>query len=189
MTGEDCLRMLGAACGDNRQCLELLTTHSRAVADLCLEIIDRRGLGLDREFVETAALLHDIGVVKCDAPSIHCHGSEPYIRHGVEGRAMLEAAGLLRHALVCERHTGSGITAAEIVAQRLPLPLRDMVPQSEEEELVCYADKFFSKSRTPERQKSASEAYRSVSKFGEASAARFRDMHSKFGLEELGPLK
>ena len=89
---------------------------------------DAKGLDIDREFVYEAALLHDIGVVKCDAPSIHCHGTRPYICHGIEGRAMLESLGLPRHALVCERHTGSGLSVADIISQNLPLPTATCSP-------------------------------------------------------------
>ncbi|MEZ4602993.1 MAG: hypothetical protein R2861_06175 [Desulfobacterales bacterium] len=33
----------------------------------------------------------------------------------------------------------------EIQTHHLPLPLRSMVPVTLEEEIICYADKFFSK--------------------------------------------
>ncbi len=61
---------------------------------------------------------------------------------------MLEAEGLPRHALVCERHTGAGLTVDDIISQRLPLPLRDMTPQTLEERLICYADKFYPRAAT-----------------------------------------
>jgi hypothetical protein len=48
-------------------------------------------------------------------------------------------------ALVCERHIGVGISIAEIQHHNLPLPSRDMIPVSIEEQLICYSDKFFSK--------------------------------------------
>jgi len=47
--------------------------------------------------------------------------------------------------MVCERHVGVGITAEEIRHHNLPLPARDMVPISIEEQVICFADKFFSK--------------------------------------------
>jgi len=46
---------------------------------------------------------------------------------------------------VCERHVGVGITAEEIKRHNLPLPEYDMVPISIEEQVICFADKFFSK--------------------------------------------
>jgi uncharacterized protein len=99
----------------------------------------------DLRFIEEAAMLHDIGIFETQAPRIHCHGTKPYVCHGVIGRDLLEQKGLARHGLVCERHVGVGMTVADIREQQLPLPLRDMRPVSLEETIICYADKFFSK--------------------------------------------
>ena len=43
-------------------------------------------------------------------------------------RELLEKEGLPQHALVCDRHTGVGITIEDIRAQELPIPERDMTP-------------------------------------------------------------
>ena len=62
---------------------QLLVTHSQSVAQLALQIVSLHPeLPFDRQFVLEAAMLHDIGIRRCDAPGIHCHGTEPYIRHG-----------------------------------------------------------------------------------------------------------
>lgn len=160
---------------------ETLTVHSEMVARKVMEIVRRRNLKLDEEFAVEAALLHDIGIVRCDAPGIHCHGSLPYICHGTEGRRILEAEGLPRHALVCERHTGSGLTVQDIEAQGLPIPHRDMLPISIEERLVCYADKFFSKGGDLREEKPLDRVIRSMAKFGPDSLARFMQLHHEFG--------
>ena len=88
-------------------------------------------------------MLHDIGIGQCDAPGIHCHGTHLYIEHGYLGAELLRAEGLPRHALVCERHTGMGLSREMIEERGWPLPCRDMRPVTLEEKLVCYADKFF----------------------------------------------
>ena len=68
----------------------LLLKHSRQVADRVLYICDHhKELPVDRQFLEEAAMLHDIGVFRCDAPSIYCHGTEPYIKHGPIGGEIL----------------------------------------------------------------------------------------------------
>ena len=140
------------------------------------------GVPIDIEFVEEAAMLHDIGMRYTDAPGIHCHGSEPYILHGILGRRMLDSLGLFRHGRVCERHTGAGISAAEIVSQHLPItPPRDLLPESMEEKVICYADKFFSKSRLDEPAKTLERARASLAKFGEETMRRFDEMASVFG--------
>lgn len=162
----------------------ILTVHSRLVADKALRCARERGIGVDLEFVEEAAMLHDIGIVMCDAPDIECHGKLPYICHGVEGRRILEAEGLPRHALVCERHTGSGLTVEDIVRQNLPLPHRDMTPRSVEERLICYADKFYSKSGDIRREKPLEKVIRSMERHGEDTLARFLALHAEFGSQK-----
>lgn len=125
-------------------------------------------------------MLHDIGIRWCHAPAIHCHGDQPYILHGTLGADLLRREGWPRHALVCERHTGTGITRQQIVAQQLPLDLdRSYEPQTLEEQLVCYADKFYSKSH-PERVLTVVEAAKSLERFGHEGVARFLDWAARF---------
>lgn len=160
----------------------LLLRHSRDVAGLALSVCDRHPeLHLDRAFVEQGAMLHDIGIFLTDAPGIHCHGKDPYIRHGVDGAELLRGEGLPELARVCERHTGAGITLAQIEAQGLPLPHRDFLPETMEEKVICYADKFFSKSH-PERTKTVEQAARSLAKFGEDGVGRFMEWVELFGV-------
>ena len=91
----------------------------------------------------------------------------------------MRADGYPRHALVCERHTGTGLTVADIIAQNLPLPHRDMCPVSLEEKLVCFADKFYSKSN-PDREKPLDKVRKSVARYGEDSLRRFEEMAALF---------
>lgn len=151
----------------------ILTVHSRHVAVKALSIVDRHPeLNADRQFVEEAAMLHDIGIIRCNAPGIQCFGTEPYICHGTIGAEMLRAEGFPLHARVCERHTGAGLSLDDIIAQNLPVPHHDLMPESIEEQIICYADKFFSKTRLNE-EKTLEQAIRSLSKFGEEGVARF----------------
>ena len=121
-------------------------THSEQVAKKALDAAGRvKHLNPDLVFIEEAALLHDIGIFYTNTPQLGCHGKHPYVCHGILGRELLERHDLPRHALVCERHIGTGISANDIQEQNLPLPLRDMQPVSIEEQIICYADKFFSK--------------------------------------------
>ncbi len=159
---------------------EIYSTHTTMVARKA--VAAGRALGLSDErllFVEQAALLHDIGIVYVHCPEIYCHGSLPYLQHGIEGRRMLEAEGLFAHALVAENHVGVGIRRDEIIHMGLSLPPRDMLPQSTEEKLVCWADLFFSK--TPDRlrlEKPLAAVRQSVAKYGPAPLARFEALHA-----------
>lgn len=155
-------------------------SHSRLVADKTLQLAQAHPeLEIDLDFVYEAAMIHDIGVFLTNAPSIYCTGDQPYICHGVLGAELMRADGYPRHALVCERHTGTGLTVADIIAQNLPLPHRDMCPVSLEEKLVCFADKFYSKSN-PDREKPLDKVRKSVARYGEDSLRRFEEMAALF---------
>ncbi len=157
---------------------DLLLRHGERVAGKAMAVLDRAPwLDADRAFVYQAAILHDVGIGATRSPQLGCSGSLPYVCHGVEGRRMLDALGLTRHGRVCERHVGVGLRAVEIAARRLPLPLRDMLPQSLEERLICYADKFFSKSDDGCHEKCIETITRGLSRFGAAQVERFRVLH------------
>ena len=165
---------------DNPELLSILMKHSKAVADKALAIADAHPeLCLDRQFLLEAAMVHDIGIIKTDAPDIECFGDEPYIRHGVLGAEMMRAEGYPRHARVCERHTGAGLSLREIEEQGLPLPHVDLLPETLEEKVICYADKFFSKTKL-DREKTLEQAERSVAKHGGEGLRRFKEMEGLF---------
>ena len=158
---------------DNPPLKSLLLLHSTLVARKALAIVDSHPeLGADRGFVEEAAMLHDIGIFLTDAEPIHCFGKYHYLCHGYLGADLLRNEGLPRHALVAERHTGTGLTLKQILERDLPLPHRDMAPVSIEEKIVCFADKFFSKTR-PEEEKTVEQAENSLAKFGQEGVEIF----------------
>jgi uncharacterized protein len=88
------------------------------------------------------------------------------------GADLLREEGYGRHALVCERHTGAGISLRDIVDKELPLPHRDMLPVSIEEQLICFADKFFSKTELS-KERSVAEARHKLERFGTEGLERF----------------
>lgn len=161
----------------------ILLQHGRLVAEKALAAAARvPHLAPDRAFVESAALLHDIGIFLTDSPILDCHGREPYIRHGILGREILEALGLPRHGLVCERHVGVGLSAEDIRRTGLPLPGRDMRPVTVEEQIICYADKFFSKNGgEPPCEKSVAEIVASLRPYGKDKVERFMGWVELFG--------
>lgn len=165
---------------EDNELRHILINHSQSVARKALQIVSSHPeLHLDAQFVEEAAMLHDLGIFRTDAPGIQCFGSEPYICHGRLGAEILRKEGYERHARVCERHTGAGITCKEIIAQGLPLPHQDFLPETLEEKVICYADKFFSKTHL-DREKSIEKAEKSLAKFGEDGVIRFREWERMF---------
>lgn len=175
------LDILRKYCADNAALFDVLSRHSMDVARRALIVVDAHPeLHADRSFVYEAAMLHDIGCVMVDAPGIQCMGTEPYIRHGLLGGQILRAEHLPRHARVAERHTGTGLTVEAIRQQQLPLPQQDFSPETIEEKIVCYADKFYSKSRL-DAEKSYDQVLHSLRKFGPEDCRRFEQWHAIFG--------
>lgn len=168
----------------------LLLHHSRQVAERVEKIVRRHPeWELDSSFLEDAAMLHDVGIFRCDAPGIHCHGNAPYLHHGILGAEILrheavnaEAALRPRYeqlARVCERHTGTGLTAEQLEILDIHVASPDLMPETLEEQIVCYADKFYSKSH-PERERTIEQTIESLRKFGEDGVLKFSEWARRF---------
>lgn len=165
---------------DNMPLQRLLIFHSRQVTDRALSIARRHPeLGLDTAFIARAAMLHDVGIYLTDAPEIYCHGTHPYLMHGYLGAELMRHEGYPDIARVCERHTGTGLTADLIAQRHLPLPPGDYRPETLEEQVICYADKFYSKSH-PLRVRSVADTARSLTKYGEEGVKIFLAWAQKF---------
>lgn len=181
----DYIKLIDKYYGGYPELRNVLVTHSRQVADRALRIVDahpewtQQGL-VDRRFVEEAAMLHDIGIIFCDAPKIYCRGAHKYIEHGYLGAELLRAEGLPKHALVAERHTGTGITLEQVEREELPIPERNYCPQSLEEKIICYADKFYSKSHLGEEVALDKIKY-NIWKYGHEAIVRWNELVELMG--------
>ena len=167
----------------NSRAFTILVAHGRQVAGKARTAAQRvAALKPDLDFIEAAAMLHDIGIFQTRTPQFGCFGKHPYICHGILGSDILKKEGHLRLALVCERHIGVGISKADIRQQNLPLPGRDMIPVSIEEQVVCYADKFFSKNGNGRStEKSIKEIIASLKRHGPEKVRRFESWVQMFG--------
>ncbi len=153
---------------ESSELYNILLTHSFFVTDKALSIAQMHPeMDLDKSFVYEASMLHDIGIFLTNAPDILCFGEHPYICHGFLGSDLLKREGFPKHALVCERHTGTGLSKEEIMRNNLPLPHREMLPVSVEEQLICFADKFYSKTKVG-KEKSVDKVRKGLSKYGDA---------------------
>jgi len=163
------------------QLYNILIEHSKRVADRAVQVVDSHPeFKDDGTFIYRAAMLHDIGIIKTNAPSIFCEGNEPYICHGYLGADMLRSIGLERYSFVAERHTGTGLTKEYIIENGLPLPLdRSYMPESIEEKIVCFADKFYSKTKLY-NCKDVAAVRVSLKKFGEETIERFNALNEMF---------
>lgn len=164
---------------------DILVTHSRIVTEKSLEIAHSLAhLNPDLEFIKTAAMLHDIGIFLTRSDAIGCKGDAAYICHGYLGRHLLDELGLLpEYGLVCERHTGAGITRENILSRNLPLPQRDMVPISLEEKIICVADKYHSKNpKFAHRHITTPQIIEELGKINMDHANRFSTWAEEFNL-------
>ncbi|KAA6319042.1 hypothetical protein EZS27_031024 [termite gut metagenome] len=157
---------LSHACSVEKKALQIAAAHPE--------------LNVDEKFLSEAALLHDIGIFLTHAPAISCLGKAPYICHGYLGAELMRKEGFPRHALVCERHTGAGLSLKEIIERQLPVPHREMVPQSMEEQIICFADKFFSKTHLDEK-KEIKKVQENIAKHGKEGLERFLQWKKLFG--------
>jgi uncharacterized protein len=159
----------------NSKAFKILIEHGRQVADKAREAAQNvPELKPDHEFIGAAAMLHDIGIFLTRTPQFGCFGKHPYICHGILGSELLKEKGHTELALVCERHVGVGISIEDIQRQKLPLPKRDMIPISIEEQIICYADKFFSKNGNGRpAEKPIAEIIDNLSRYGPDKVARF----------------
>jgi uncharacterized protein len=176
------LRIIGEYYPPDSPTYDMLVRHGEQVAAKALAVAEHLDTAvIDKAFLHEAAMLHDIGIFMTDTPALGCHGNHPYICHGTLGRELLERHSLDRHALVCERHVGVGLSARDIEQQQLPLPVRDMRPLTIEEEIICYADKFYSKNgRQKPAARSIPEIVAMLRRYGEPPAQRFQAWVRRF---------
>ena len=172
----DCIQLIDRYYAAQPELREILVRHSTQVRDRALRIVDAHPeWQVDRDFVAEGSMLHDIGILYCNAPGIHCVGTHPYIEHGYLGAELLRQEGFPRHALVAERHTGSGITMEQVIQEDLQIPWQDYLPVSLEEKIICYADKFYSKSNL-ERVLHIDDARRKLWKYGHDAILRWEEL-------------
>jgi uncharacterized protein len=157
---------------------DILVAHGEQVADKALIAAGNvQHLQPDLDFIRNAAMLHDIGILHTDSPDFDCHGKHPYVCHGYLGREMLECSGLPEYGPICERHIGVGISRDDIRKFNLPLPERDMLPVSIEEQIIGYADKFFSKNGNGQKQngeKPVEQIIQNLMRYGPEKVDRFQ---------------
>ncbi len=162
---------------------DVLVKHSSFVVKKALEIVELNQFkNIDIEFIKEAGMLHDIGIIKTYAPEIWCFWSEPYLCHWILWAKILKYEWLLKHALVCERHTWVWITKEEIIENKLPLPYKDFVPKTLEEKIICVADKFYSKDKNISKEKTIDEILLWLSRFWNKKVDIFLSLCKEFNI-------
>ncbi|MFT4304404.1 MAG: HD domain-containing protein [Candidatus Woesearchaeota archaeon] len=157
----------------------VIVPHSALVAKKALEVADRvPELNPNKKFIEEIALLHDVGICYIGSSLFGTNGNHRYIEHGILGADLLRKEGYPQHALAVERHIGVGITQKQIEEENLPLPKRDMIPSTVEEEILAFADNFFSKTKS--EKLTVSEIMDKLESFGKDKSQKFKEWCIKF---------
>jgi uncharacterized protein len=167
----------------NKEALESVWKHCHIVRRIALQIADDWH-PTNKELINIGALLHDIGVYRLYHNGVIDEKS--YITHGLLGYELLKEEGfdeaICRFALL---HTGVGITKEDIENNKLPFPARDYVPETNEEKIVAFADKFHSKSEPPTFNSVKWYTEHLSKKFGEHKVKLFNEMLDEFGEPDL----
>ena len=165
---------------EDNELRHILLVHSRSVADKALAIADRHPeLSLDKQFLEEAAMLHVsvLSVVMHLVYSVLVTSLTSVM--GVSVLKCYVPRASLTMLVSVNDIRGRGLLRSQIIAQQLPLPVQDFLPETMEEKVICYADKFFSKTHL-DKEKTVEQAIASLSKFGEEGVERFREWVKMF---------
>ena len=125
------------------------------------QLLSAKQHNLDKELIKAGCLLHDIGSYQSIAESGSLSVSA--IDRGVAGEEILQGEGY-SDALcsIVASHVGFGLTKEHIEETFVPLPHRNLAPQTAEGRLVSYATKLHTRSatRSGEPQFNSVKSYR-----------------------------
>lgn len=157
--------------------LDIVLNHSLAVLEKSIDIIIRKKLRnqVNFDLIVSGCLLHDIGAF--EFMENFCNFQKDYLRHGIIGGKILRREGFEKEALIAERHIGAGFSKKYIIENNLPLPKKDFLPVTVEQKLVCYADKFHSKSGKKDNLENIKKEFK---KYGEEPLRRFFELKKMF---------
>ena len=171
---------------NNPKALHILLTHSLQVKETALLLASQHPeWEVDKDIIGNGAIVHDIGIIFCNAPIIECYGPHCYIEHGFLGAEFLREKNLPHLAHIAERHTGTGITKQQIIKQRLPLPHRDFLPETLEEKIICFADKFYSKTHLYIPNTITKIRYKLERDGGKEALQRWDELYNLMGITDL----
>lgn len=133
----------------NDKVFNLVYEHCEIVNDIAQWCVEKNKLKVDKQLLEAACLLHDIGTYAIfDANGLD--GNEHnYKQHAIFGAALIVEEGFdPRIADIVRTHVLMGLSKDEIIANGFGMPQNDYFPATLEAELLCYADRFHSKHPT-----------------------------------------
>lgn len=181
----DVIKLILKYYDEDSELYRILVRHSENVSKKALSIAKKfieknPSEKIDLNFIHEASMLHDIGIFKTNFHLIGCFGNANYIEHGVLGGEILRQEGLIKHAHVAERHTGLGLSKEDIIHQNLPLPHKDFLPITVEEEIIALADKFYTKIGDLDKEADIDSIRLRLAKYGKHRVDRFDQFLKKY---------
>jgi len=164
---------------------QIIYTHCQIVEQIAMQLLYKNPQKIDRGLVHVGALLHDIGAHKViDENGEFHHG----VRHGMLGEEILRKEGLPEEVCrIASHHTGVGLTAQDVVDQKLPIEPADYTAKTTVERLIMYADKFHTKA--VKSYFCSFDSYLAfIKKFGDDKMAKFQQLADEFGKPNLETL-
>lgn len=168
----------------NNLIFERVYIHSEIIQKIALQLIKNNSLVINLNLVIAGTLLHDIGAYEFF--NIDPFDERKYIRHGIIGYSILKNEGYPEDLCrIASHHTGLGLKKTEIIKNNLPLPKKNFLAETIEEEIIMYSDKFHSKHP---RFNSYNSYKKKAGSFGRSKEKMFELFRKKFGAPELKTL-
>lgn len=170
----------------NEQVFNHVYSHCAIVAEIAEWCVNNADIqDVDKELLQAACLLHDIGTYVYFTDDAHIMNERLYPQHAVFGAGLLRGEGLPEIADLVETHVLLGLSKKEILEKPWPLPARDYVPETIEGRLLCYADRFHSKNPTFNDFESFADR---LQKDLPEQAEKFRAWSKEFGIPDVAAL-
>ncbi len=170
----------------NNTVYELVYGHCKVVSEIALWCVGNIPDSVDRDLLEAACLLHDIGSYAFFDDEGDNLNSRLYPQHAILGAKLLEDEGVdIRLTEIVSTHVLLGLTEQEIIDTPWYLPNKNYEPKSIEGELLCYADRFHSKHPT---FNSYDSFLTKLSKSLPLQAKKFERWSNRFGLPDIPSL-
>ncbi|WP_018566576.1 hypothetical protein [Streptomyces sp. PsTaAH-124] len=186
LPGAEEIRALHLRHAPTQEAFDLVHTHRVIVRHLTRALLARAPVRAGTEPAPAGALLHDIGVRRFYGPDGTLDGAD-HVRHGVPGHELPCEEGLPEELCrFCSPHTGVGLPAHDVRAQRLPPP-GDRLAETMEERAVMYADTFHSRTAPPVFLTAAAYA-RHVVGFGADKVRSFDRLRAESGEPDVRAL-
>ena len=117
------------------------------------------------------------------------HSAEEKVALGLGADSHLKRGSSLKYCVITsysihytKLYDGVGISAADVRQFKLPLPVRDMLPITIEEKIICYADKFYSKNGNGKKaaEKTVGNIVSNLKRYGPDKIKRFQSWVEMF---------